>query len=58
MDSEGRCYLCKWAMTVVEHKEDKMHKYWVRCGLDKTDYEPCNVCHLYQEAGKENKGCH
>ena len=51
----GRCYLCKYAMTVVEHKEDPKRKFWIRCILDKTDYEPCSVCEVYKAAKKEDR---
>lgn len=55
LSKNGRCYLCIYAMTVVEHKEDPKRKFWVRCMIDKTDYEPCNVCAAYKAAGKEKE---
>lgn len=55
MDNGKRCYLCKYATAVVEHKEDPRRRFWIRCMIDKTDYEPCNVCASYKTAGKEKE---
>lgn len=54
---ERRCYLCRFAEGLVEHKEDKKRKFWVRCELDHSDYEPCYACGLFMER-KEQRGCH
>ena len=60
MDNGKRCYLCKYAMAVVEHKEDKERKFWIRCSLDYADYEPCGACTMYAESKRkmEDMNCH
>lgn len=51
MPNKGkRCYLCKHAMAIVEHKEDPARKFWIRCSVDNADYEPCGACMLYEES--------
>ena len=52
MDSGRRCYLCKRAMAIVEHKEDPARKFWIRCSVDNADYEPGGACTMYKEADR------
>ena len=57
MDNGKRCYLCKYALAVVEHKEDKERKFYIRCKIDNADYEPCGACMLYEEVKRRKKEC-